>query len=74
MVHEAGIRHLQGIRGGYETPTRGMRWVQGTYKAYDAGATPTRGTRQVQDTYKAYEAGMRHLQGIQGNSRNLQGV
>ena len=68
MVHEAGIRHLQGIRGGYETPTRGMRWIRDTYKGYKVGRRvqdgyeiPTRGIRWVQHTYKRYKAGMRHL-------------
>ena len=59
------MKYLQGVQGGYKTPTRGRRLVQVPYK----------GMRKVQDTYNRYKAGIRpHLWYNKAGMNHLQWV
>ena len=35
--YEVGTRHLQGVRGSYKIPTKGMKRVWNSYKGYEVG-------------------------------------
>ena len=50
MGYKASTRHLQGIQGGYKTPTWATRQVQDTYNGYKVG---TRALQGVQDLYES---------------------
>ena len=55
------MRHLLGVRGGYEGPTRGTRWVQDTYKGNEAGTRFMRHVQGVRGGYEATARGMRRV-------------
>ena len=52
------MRYLQGVQGGNKAPTRGTRWVQGTYKAYEAR------TRQLQGVQGGYKTPTSHMRQV----------